>query len=76
MLKKEEPSIRTSPETGKPEYTMLRWVLLPFWSKNSKTRFPLINARAEGKQPFFIQPADHGYFALAGIRDHRQPELN
>jgi len=51
-------AIRTSPETGQAEYAMLRWGLLPFWSKTSKTKFPLINARAEGieKKPSFRGP--------------------
>lgn len=99
-------AIRISPETGQPEYTLLRWGLLPFWSKTSKTKFPMINARAEGiekkpsfrgpfkdrrciipasgfyewqksadgKQPFFIRPANGGVFGLAGIWDHWQGE--
>lgn len=50
--------IRTWPETGVLEYGMLRWGLLPFWSKTNKTKFPLINARAEGieKKPSFRGP--------------------
>jgi putative SOS response-associated peptidase YedK len=50
--------IRTWPETGVLEYGMLRWGLLPFWSKTAKTKFPLINARAEGieKKPSFRGP--------------------
>ncbi len=51
-------SILTSPETGQSEYTFLRWGLLPFWSKTFKTKFPMINARAEGidKKPSFRGP--------------------
>jgi len=51
-------TIRISPETEQPEYTFLRWGLLPFWSKTSKTKFPMINARAEGieKKPSFRGP--------------------
>ncbi len=50
--------IRTWPETGVIEYGMLRWGLLPFWSKTDKTPFPLINARAEGieNKPSFRGP--------------------
>ena len=50
--------IRTWPETGVLEYGMLCWGLLPFWSKTNKTKFPLINARAEGieKKPSFRGP--------------------
>jgi putative SOS response-associated peptidase YedK len=41
-------TIRTSLDSGKPEYAMLHWGLIPFWSKTSKTKFPLNNARVEG----------------------------
>lgn len=99
-------AIRSSPETGQAEYAFLRWGLIPFWSKTEKTKFPLINARADGiekkpsfrgpfkhsrciipvsgfyewqhqgewKQPFFIRPANSGYFALAGLWDHWKGE--
>ena len=90
------------PETQHLNWSLLRWGLLPFWSKDKQIKFNLINARAEGierkpsfrgpfkyrrciipasgfyewqkrgdgKQPFFIRPADQGYFAFAGIWDH------
>lgn len=99
-------AIRIGIETGQAEYAMLHWGLVPFWSKETKTKFPLINARADGiekkptfrgpfkhrrcvipasgfyewrhvegrKQPYFIRPADGGYFALAGLWDHWQGE--
>ncbi len=99
-------AVRSSPETGLAEYAFLHWGLIPFWSKTEKTKFPLINARADGiekknsfrgpfkhrrciipvsgfyewqhqgerKQPFFIRPANGGYFALAGLWDHWQGE--
>ncbi len=41
-------TIRTSLDSGNPEYALLHWGLIPFWSKTSKTKFPLINARSEG----------------------------
>jgi putative SOS response-associated peptidase YedK len=41
-------AIRSSPVTGGSEWTMLRWGLVPSWSKESRTRHLLINARAEG----------------------------
>lgn len=44
---KEIPVLRRWPETGALEFVMLRWGLLPFWSKTESTPFPLINARAE-----------------------------
>jgi len=97
-------ALRTSPESSTIEWTRLHWGLVPFWSKSDKTKFPLINARAEGietkpsfrspfrhrrciipasgfyewlhkdgaKQPFFIQPAGGGHFALAGLWEHWQ----
>jgi putative SOS response-associated peptidase YedK len=54
-------AIRSSPETGQPEYAMLHWGLVPFWSKTVKTPYPLINARAEGieKKPSFRSPFRH-----------------
>ena len=41
-------AIRSSPVTGGSEWAILRWGLVPPWSKESKTRHLLINARAEG----------------------------
>ncbi|MCP3887544.1 MAG: SOS response-associated peptidase [Desulfobulbaceae bacterium] len=54
-------TIRTSPESGKPDYAMLRWGLVPFWSKTAKTKYLLNNARAEGieKKPSFRGPIKH-----------------
>ena len=51
-------TIRNSPETGNPSYAMLHWGLVPFWSKTSKTKYILNNARAEGieKKPSFREP--------------------
>ena len=50
--------LRTWPETGVLEYGMLRWGLLPFWSKTNTTKFSMINARAEGiaEKPSFRGP--------------------
>ena len=54
-------TIRTSPESGKPDYAILRWGLVPFWSKTPKTKYLLNNARAEGieKKPSFRGPIKH-----------------
>lgn len=54
-------AIRSSPETGRPEWAMLRWGLVPSWSKESKTKHLLINARAEGVEtkPSFRGPVRH-----------------
>ena len=54
-------AIRSSPETGRPEWVMLQWGLVPSWSKESKTKHLLINARAEGieTKPSFRGPVRH-----------------
>ena len=54
-------ALRTSPETGRPEWVMLQWGLVPFWSKESTTKHLLINARAEGVEtkPSFRGPVRH-----------------
>ena len=54
-------AIRTSSETGRPEWAMLRWGLVPSWFKESKTKHLLINARAEGIEvkPSFRGPVRH-----------------
>ena len=51
-------AIRTVPETGRPEWALLRWGLVPFWSKEPEGKRPLINARAEGieAKPSFRGP--------------------
>ena len=54
-------AIRTALETGRPEWAMLRWGLVPFWSKEPGGKRPLINARAEGieAKPSFRGPVRH-----------------
>ena len=54
-------AIRTAPEAGLPEWVMLRWGLVPFWSKEAGGKRPLINARAEGieAKPSFRGPVRH-----------------
>ena len=54
-------AIRTDPETRRPEWVMLRWGLVPFWSKEPGGKRPLINARAEGieTKPSFRGPIRH-----------------
>ncbi len=51
-------TIRNSPQTDNPSYAMLHWGLVPFWSKNQKTKYILNNARAEGieKKASFREP--------------------
>ena len=47
--------------TGRSEWAMLRWGLVPSWSKESKAKNLLINARAEGieTKPSFRGPVRH-----------------
>jgi len=50
--------VRKDPESGHSEWAILRWGLVPFWSKTGKTKSVLINARAEGieQKPSFRGP--------------------
>lgn len=76
-------AIQTSPQTGRLEYALLHWGLVPFWSKTAKTKFPLINARAEGieKKPSFRSPFKHrrciipasGFFEWQANEGRKQP---
>ena len=54
-------AIRTDLETGRPEWALLRWGLVPFWFKEPMGKRPLINARAEGieTKPSFRGPIRH-----------------
>ena len=42
-----QPVIRLNEETGKRELIMMRWGLVPFWSKDAQIGFNTINAKAE-----------------------------
>jgi len=42
-----QPVVRLNPETGERELTIMRWGLVPFWSKDGKAAFNTINAKAE-----------------------------
>ena len=42
-----QPVVRLAGETGQRELAVMRWGLIPFWSKDSKIAFSTINARAE-----------------------------
>jgi putative SOS response-associated peptidase YedK len=42
-----QPVVRLSPDTGERELTIMRWGLIPFWSKDGKMAFNTINAKAE-----------------------------
>ena len=41
-----QPVVRLSAETGQRELTVMRWGLVPFWSKDGKASYSTINARA------------------------------
>lgn len=48
-------AVRCSPQTGQREWVVLRWGLVPAWSRELDTGLSLINARAEtvATKPFF-----------------------
>lgn len=67
-----QPVVRLGPETGERELTIMRWGLVPFWSKDGKSAFNTINAKAENiatsvmyREPFkrrrCLVPADWFY---------------
>ena len=41
-----QPVVRLNAETGKPEFALMRWGLVP-WAKDPKIGYTTINARAE-----------------------------
>ena len=78
----EAPVIRVDRE-GQREAVMLRWGLVPFWSKDLKAGNRMINARSEGieTRPAFreavqrrrcIVPAS-GFFEWKDLGRHKQP---
>ena len=42
-----QPVVRLSRDNGRREFALLRWGLVPFWSKDAKSAYSTINARAE-----------------------------
>lgn len=42
-----QPVVRLNAETGKREFALMRWGLVPYWAKDSKIGYSTINARAE-----------------------------
>jgi putative SOS response-associated peptidase YedK len=42
-----QPVVRLNPDSGERELTVMRWGLVPFWSKDGKAGFNTINAKAE-----------------------------
>jgi putative SOS response-associated peptidase YedK len=53
-----QPVVRLDPETGERELTVMRWGLVPFWSKEGTAAFNTINAKAEtvAKSPAYREP--------------------
>jgi len=42
-----QPVVRMNRDSGKSEFALLRWGLVPFWAKDAKVGYTTINARAE-----------------------------
>jgi putative SOS response-associated peptidase YedK len=42
-----QPVIRVGRDSGKPEFALMRWGLVPYWAKDAKIGYSTINARAE-----------------------------
>jgi putative SOS response-associated peptidase YedK len=42
-----QPVVRLNADTGKREFAMMRWGLVPYWAKDTKIGYSTINARAE-----------------------------
>lgn len=42
-----QPVVRLDKKTGERELTVMRWGLVPYWSKDAKAGFSTINAKAE-----------------------------
>ena len=42
-----QPVVRLNRETGKREFALMRWGLVPYWAKDAKIGYSTINARAE-----------------------------
>ena len=42
-----QPVVRLNRETGERELTVMRWGLVPYWSKDGKASFSTINAKSE-----------------------------
>jgi putative SOS response-associated peptidase YedK len=77
------PIIRSSPASGKREMVLLRWGLVPSWSKDVSTGSRMINARAEtvATKPAFRTAFKHrrcvipanGFFEWQKTANGKQP---
>jgi len=71
--------------SGKPELTLLRWGLVPAWSKGPDARFSMINARAEtvDQKPAYRGPFRYrrclipteGFYEWRAEKGGKQPYL-
>jgi len=79
-----QPIVRLNPETGEPELTVMRWGLVPFWSKDGRAPFSTINAKSESvatspafreawKQRRCLVPADLFYEWQKFDEKNKQP---
>lgn len=79
-----QPIVRLRRETGRREIALLRWGLIPYWSKDAKIGYRTINAKAEtvATAPAFrdafkrrrcLVPADAFYEWQALDAKHKQP---
>jgi putative SOS response-associated peptidase YedK len=53
-----QPVVRLARDTGKREFAILKWGLVPFWAKDAKIGYTTINARAEdvASKPMYREP--------------------
>jgi putative SOS response-associated peptidase YedK len=42
-----QPVVRINADTGRREFALMRWGLIPYWAKDAKVGYSTINARAE-----------------------------
>jgi len=79
-----QPVVRLNRDSGRREFAMLRWGLVPSWAKDQKCGFTMINARAEeaAQKPAFrnamkkrrcLVPADAFYEWQRRDSNSRQP---
>lgn len=78
-------AIRLDPDSGRRKLVMLRWGLIPFWAKDIKIGYKMINARSESApdKPAFraafkkrrcLIPAD-GFYEWKGLKGRKEPYL-
>lgn len=78
-------AVRSRPDGGKREFTLLRWGLIPSWAKDASIGNRLINARAEtvAEKPSFRNAFRHrrclvpmnGFFEWSKRGIHKQPNF-